>query len=104
MNLVIRNATLYLSIIVLALGVSVTQVAGVDKGARILVGQNASAMEQYAARELQRYLYQVSGSLLPVETARPESKPSGQVFVLGTSRSNPLVARLAEEGQVQISS
>jgi hypothetical protein len=103
MNFVRRNATLHVLIIVLTLGGSATQVAGADKRGHILIGQNASAMEQYAARELQRYLYQVSGSLLPIEAAKPESKLSGRVFVLGTSGSNPLIAKLAEEGQVQIS-
>jgi hypothetical protein len=60
-------------------------------------------MEQYAARELQRYLYQVSGSFLAIETAKPDGTLSGQVFLLGTRESNPLIARLAEEAQIQIS-
>ena len=68
-----------------------------------VIGQNASAMEQYAARELQRYLYQVSDSFLPIETAKPGGKLSGRVFLLGTRESNPLIAELADEGQVQIS-
>src|SRR5689334_18257632 len=53
------------------------------RGGRILLGENASPMEQYAARELQRYLYQVSGSLLRIEAAAPAVKLSGLVFLLG---------------------
>jgi hypothetical protein len=60
-------------------------------------------MEQYAARELQRYLYQVSGRFLPIERAHPGGTPSGRVFLLGTRESNPLIARLAAGGQIQIS-
>ena len=49
---------------VIALGVGTTQLPGADKNGHIVIGQHASAIEQYAARELQRYLYQVSGSFL----------------------------------------
>ncbi len=103
MNPVTRNAKQQVSILMFALVVSVTQLFGADKGGHIFIGREASAIEQYAARELQRYLYEVSGTLLPVETARPGSKLSGQAFVVGTARSNPLVARLEAEGQVRVS-
>ena len=73
------------------------------RGGKILLGNNASALEQYAARELQRYLYQVSGSLLEIEAAVPGARLSGAVFVLGRRESNPLIAELADEGKLQIS-
>ena len=97
------NARQYLSVAVLALAVRAAQVHGSDTGGHILIGQEASATERYAARELQRYLYQLSGSLLSVETAKADSRLSGRVFVLGTSRSNPLIAKLAEAGEVRVS-
>lgn len=73
------------------------------RGGKILLARNASSMEQYAARELQRYLYQVSGSLLEIEAAVPGARLSGAVFVLGRRESNPLIAELADEGKLQIS-
>jgi hypothetical protein len=88
---------------IIALTVSPTHLPATDRSGHIVLGPNASAMEQYAARELQRYLYQVSGTFLAIETAKPDGKPSGLVFLLGTRESNPLIAKLAEEGLVQIS-
>ena len=79
------------------------QLPGAETRGQIFIGPGASAMEQYAARELQRYLYQVSGSLLTIETARRGAAPTGQVFLLGTRDSNPLIAELAEAGQLQVS-
>ncbi len=86
-----------------ALAANAAQVAEAAANDHIVIGQNAPAMEQYAARELQRYIYQVSGSLLAIETAPPGGGPSGRVLLLGTRDSNPLIAKLAGEGQVQIS-
>ncbi len=88
---------------VVALGVSGAQLRAVDRPGHILIGLNASAMEQYAARELQRYLYQVSGTLLPIEAAKPDTELSGKSFLVGTRVSNPLIARLAQDGQIEIS-
>ena len=88
---------------VIALAVGARQLPAADSSGHIVIGQHAAAIEQYAARELQRYLYQVSGSFLTIEAATPEGELSGRVFLLGTRESNPLIARLAEEGQFQVS-
>jgi hypothetical protein len=82
-------------VILVALAISATQLPAKDGNGHILIGPKASPMEQYAARELQRYLYQVSGSLLTIDTAQPGSTLSGRVFLLGTLDSNPLIAELA---------
>src|ERR1035437_6282009 len=105
MTLCTTRSTQRLSILlaVIALAVVPTHLPATESSAHILIGPNASAMEQYAARELQRYLYQVSGAFLAIETAKPDGKLSGRVFLLGTRESNPLIAKLAEEGQVDIS-
>src|ERR1035437_7573649 len=105
MTLCTSRSTQRLSILlaVIALAVVPTHLPATESSAHILIGPNASAMEQYAARELQRYLYQVSGAFLAIETAKPDGKLSGWVFLLGTRESNPLIAKLAEEGQVDIS-
>ncbi len=96
-----QHLTIIVTVIALAIGP--TQLRAAHTSGHIVIGPNASAIEQYAARELQRYLYQVSGSLLAIEKAEPNRTLSGQVFLLGTRDSNPLIAQLAEAGQVQIS-
>src|ERR1039458_2297822 len=101
MSTPIQHVSIILAII--ALTVSPTHLPATDRSGHIVLGPNASAMEQYAARELQRYLYQVSGTFLAIETAKPDGKLSGLVFLLGTRESNPLIAKLAEEGQFVIS-
>ncbi len=60
--------------------------------AEILIGAKASELEQYAAKELQRYLYQISGTLLKIRSGQQEiGKPS---FVIGTAESNPILQKL----------
>ena len=88
---------------VIALGVGWARLSAADKSGHIVIGQNASDMEHYAARELQRYLNQILGSLLTIETAKPDGTLSGRVFLLGTRESNPLIAKLAEESLIQVS-
>lgn len=54
---------------VLALAVSllgVTPSASAIASGQIVVGVNATALERYAGQELQRYLYQLTGTYLPV--------------------------------------
>jgi hypothetical protein len=70
-------------------------------GGQILVGAKASTMEVYAAKELQRYLYQISGTQL--ELRRGEEKIRHPSFLLGRPESNPLVGRLVAAGQVPVS-
>ena len=96
-----HNISIILAVI--ALTVAPTQLRATNRGGQIVIGPNAPAMEQYAARELQRYLYQVSGSFLPIESVNLEARLAGPVFVIGTRESNPLIAKLAAEGQVQVS-
>src|ERR1039458_1258176 len=96
-----QQLSIILAVVTLALGPIRLHAAG--SSGHIVIGPNASAMEQYAARELQRYLYQLSGAFLAIETAKPDGKLSGRVFLLGTRASNPLIAKLAEEGQFVIS-
>jgi hypothetical protein len=101
MSISIPRLSILLAAIALAVGP--TQLPAADTTGHIVIGPNAPALEQYAARELQRYLYQVSGAFLPIETAKPDRKLAGRAFLLGTRESNPLIAGLAEAGQIQIS-
>lgn len=50
----------------------------------IVIGENASPCERYAAKELQSYLHKISGAELPVaaDTARPE----GKAILVGRTR------------------
>jgi hypothetical protein len=68
---------------------------------QIILGSTASEMERYAAKELQRYLYQISGTLPSISTNTASvSKPS---FVVGMMSSNPLLAKLVKNGLLSIS-
>lgn len=67
---------------------------------QILIGPKASPMEQYAARELQHYLYQLSGDLPEVGAKGPKGR--GPLFVVGQRQTNPLIAKLAEAGQIHL--
>src|ERR1035441_10617226 len=99
MSTPMQHVSIILAII--ALTVSPTHLPATDRSGHIVLGPNASAMEQYAARELQRYLYQVSGTFLANAEVWAYGKPSGLVFLLGTRESIPLIAKLAEEGLFQ---
>ena len=47
----------------------------------IYVGTNASELERYAAAELQRYLYQLSGTLPVIRSGQPDGLRN--TFVIG---------------------
>jgi len=73
-----------------------------NKGvAQIVIGAKASELERYASKELQRYLYQLSGTL-PDITIEPKSldRPT---FMIGQTRTNSIIARLASTRQVDVS-
>jgi hypothetical protein len=74
-----------LSLILIALFFSTT----VFSLPAIYTGVRASRMEVYAALELQRYLYQTTGSLLPVKHGTDVRSIEG--FIIGTPVSNPAV-------------
>jgi hypothetical protein len=69
--------------------------------AAVVSGQQAGPLERLAAREVQRYLYRISGTLLPL--ASPEvvkSEPQRPLILVGTAQSNSLVAVAVQQGQV----
>ena len=67
----------------------------------IVVGRHASAMEQYAAAELQRYLYQLSRTLLQIKAETAGDRQPA--LVVGQVRTNSLLERLAAAGQLKVS-
>jgi hypothetical protein len=66
----------------------------------IVIGPQASPLEQLAAKELQRYLWQVSGMLLEISSRETVSPGS---FLVGLRQSNPLIERLVREGTLALS-
>jgi hypothetical protein len=74
---------------------------GAFASAAIVHGQQADPLERLAAKELQRYLYRISGALLPVGGPQAwDEKPGEPLILVGTPAGNPLVHRLAEAGRV----
>ena len=68
---------------------------------QIIIGAQALQLERFAAQELQRYLWQVSGTFLEISTA--ETPPSGS-FILGQRKTNPLIDKLTKDGRLSLSS
>ncbi|QEC43641.1 DUF4838 domain-containing protein [Pseudobacter ginsenosidimutans] len=63
----------------------------------VVVGKNASSVEQYAARELQRTIQLMSGAMLKIENGN-ERIPR---IVIGTPASQDEIARLVNEMKLQ---
>ncbi|MFA5817622.1 MAG: alpha-glucuronidase family glycosyl hydrolase [Bacteroidales bacterium] len=61
----------------------------------IVLSPNATALEQYAAQELQRYLYQVTGEKLDIQTGTEKVNPKS--FILGQRTTNPLIKKLVSD-------
>ena len=70
-------------------------------GAIIVIGTKATAVEHYAAKELQRYLYQLSATL-PKITSDTDNR-RWPAFVLGQAETNPAIQRLVDTGQLTVS-
>ena len=85
------NLKLYAQTLLLILVLSGTcRAVAVDSG-QIIVGDKACELERYAARELQRYLYQISGQMLHlVSDAEPVEKPS---FIIGREKTNAYIRK-----------
>ena len=68
----------------------------------IVIGDAAPPLEQYAARELQRYLYQLSGTLPAIQMAKGDTQPAGPAFLIGRTADHPLLAKMAAAGTIKI--
>ena len=69
--------------------------------AQIVVGAEAPELEQYAARELQRYLYALSGTLLPITTDAKAN--SDAAFVVGQPGTNKKISEYVQAGLLKVS-
>lgn len=67
---------------------------------QIILGTRPSPMEHYAAKELQRYLYQLSGTWLEIVAGTVEVRhPS---FIIGQRHSHPIIKRLVADGHLLV--
>ncbi|MCX6873310.1 MAG: malectin domain-containing carbohydrate-binding protein [Verrucomicrobia bacterium] len=72
----------------------------VARDAQIVVGAAAPALEQYAAAELQRYLYARTGELLPIRTDEaPLNKDS---FLIGQKSTNRHISEWVSAGTLAV--
>ncbi len=67
----------------------------------IVIGGKASPLEHYAAAELQRYLYELSGTLLEIKSQAAGGQRSA--FVIGQVQTNPLIRQLVGAGRLKVS-
>ena len=67
---------------------------------RIVIGPKASGMEQLAAKELQRYLWQVTGTFLEI---RPGAEPGAGSIVVGRPESHPWIGKQVAVGELKVS-
>lgn len=65
----------------------------------IVIGTEASDLEKYAAKELQRYIYALSGKLLKI-TKTAES--SNAFFVLGQRNTNAMIDQLCANNAISV--
>ena len=91
----------YLVTLLLTALLSTSSFATLETGGQIVVGRNAPDKEIYAAKELQRYIYALSGLMLPIRDAGSSiDKPS---FILGQPSTNSLISALVASGKISIS-
>lgn len=74
-------------------------VSALTVGAQITLSPRASSVEQYAASELQRYYYQLSGRLLEIEMG---TVPTAKTEFMLTSMDNPLLVDWMKKGKLTI--
>ncbi|WP_319586198.1 alpha-glucuronidase family glycosyl hydrolase [uncultured Desulfobulbus sp.] len=67
----------------------------------IIVGLKATPKEVYAAKELQRYIYQLTGDLLSIGDEKDMNEAGS--FIIGQTGTNTIIKDLADSGTIKIS-
>jgi hypothetical protein len=67
---------------------------------RIIISKDCSAIEQFAARELRRYIYLRTGSLINIETTTDNVPEWGDIIALG-NKNRSFIKRLAMDGWIE---
>ncbi len=68
---------------------------------QIIIGQNATDLEKYAAKELQRYMYHLTGNVIKIKNDKAKLKDD--TFIIGQNNTNSKVQELVDEGLVAVS-
>ena len=94
-------APLATAALALSIAIPPNLVSGAYIETQVVVGVNATSIERYAARELQRYVYQVSGRPPHIVTDLTNvHRPS---FVVGQRHTNRLLKKLVADGHLKLS-
>jgi hypothetical protein len=94
------NSANCLAMLLLLAAMSTMSVAASGINGQIVVGKNAPDKEIYAAKELQRYLYALSGTQLPIRDAgAPMDRTS---FILGQPSTNSDIAGLLASEHIAV--
>jgi hypothetical protein len=97
--------SLFLSVVIMLTsiiqpGVFIVSASGYYEASQIIVGQRATDMEWYAARELQKYIYQITGQELPIKDENHKNDISS--FVIGQSSTNNLIKTAVDNAIITI--
>jgi len=84
-------------------GLCFSLVEGGSSRAVILLGDNATLVEEHAAAELTKYVKMLSGAELEV-VKKPEAVRKTDVILIGRKETNPKIANLADKGLIRLSS
>lgn len=68
----------------------------------IVVGKKATEIETHAARELARYLFEMSGTGVRITSKTVD--PGTNVIAIGRSHTNPLISDLITDGRIRLDS
>ncbi len=74
-----------------------------DPEATILLGANATSVEEHAAAELSKYVKMLSGAELEV-VKKSEAVKKTEVILIGRRETNPKIAGLVDKGLIRLSS
>ncbi len=64
------------------------------------IGKDPSQLENYAAKELKRYIYLLSDEVWNIQRSSDEIKNDG--FVIGTAQSNSLIKKFTEQNLIEL--
>lgn len=73
-----------------------------DAEAQIVLGSEPTAKEIYAARELQRYLFQMTDARVPI--VKNPSDIRRNSFIIGQVETNPYITKFASTGMIELTS
>ncbi|MHB1455958.1 MAG: alpha-glucuronidase family glycosyl hydrolase [Armatimonadota bacterium] len=91
----------YTTLSIMSMFILSTSFANTGTSQNIIIGRSATSKEAFAAKELQRYIYQLTGNLLTICNDTDVNVKSA--FVVGQVSSNSVIKDLADSGAIEIS-